>query len=208
MNTMTDISPRTTDSRGLNKKQRDFVDYYMIRPESPDWCANQAGYNVGTGIGHKLLANKKVVAAIKQAQSDRALRIHLTQDRVVNELASVALANMADYVEVVRGQVIVKDDISEEKMAAVKSIQTFQNGTMKVALHDKMKALSDLAAHMGVTNFERKATDDDGDQAKIIKIVDRRTKVIEVVDRPRTLNAAVAADVVDAVDASYEQAKG
>ena len=57
-----------------------------------------------------------------------------------------------------------------------------------------MKAMSDLLAHLGLTTYRPRDIESD-EQVKKIIMVDRRAKVLELVDEPKTIgNGSVEKD--------------
>ena len=81
-------------SRKLTEKQARFVEEYLVDLE-PAKAALRAGYSSGQR-GHCLLTLAHVREAVDTAKKDRIRRIHITQDRVVEELAAVGFVVMSD----------------------------------------------------------------------------------------------------------------
>lgn len=79
----------------LNEKQRRFVAEYLIDLNSTQ-AAIRAGYSAKTAKqqGSRLLTNADVQAAVVKAQTKRAERTEITQDRVLAELAKIGFADM------------------------------------------------------------------------------------------------------------------
>lgn len=101
---------------------------------------------------YKPLVRAAVAERIKKAAADQ----DISPDRVIQEHASIAFSNLADYVEVAGfGEFKVKDisTISPEKMAAVKSIETkpgMYGIQTKIVLHDKHPSLKAMGEMMGL----------------------------------------------------------
>lgn len=78
-------------------KQKLFAEEYIIDFNATQ-AAIRAGYSTKTAssIGAENLRKPKIQELISEAIRDRIARTHITQERVVLELASVAFAGMAD----------------------------------------------------------------------------------------------------------------
>lgn len=140
---------------GLNDRQRRFVEEYLV-----DLCAARAAARAGygqrsaAGAGARLKANPAVRAAIEEAMRRRAIRVAVTQDRVVEELARIAFADI--------GRIAAWDDdgvrltpsvdLDPDLTACVAEIAppSARGGGPRVKLHSKSKALETLARHLGM----------------------------------------------------------
>ena len=160
----------------LTPKQMRFVDEWLIDFNGKQ-AAIRAGYSAKTAeaTAARLLRNVKVQAEISRRQKDLQRRTEISQDRVVKELARVAFADVADYVQVEtriinRGDIEVPlelavhketAELSADQRAAIASIKQGANG-VEIKLHDKIKALELLGRHIGMFNdkLEVKATVD------------------------------------------------
>lgn len=150
----------------LTPKQMRFVDEWLIDFNGKQ-AAIRAGYSAKTAeaTAARLLRNVKVQAEISRRQKDLQRRTEVTQDRVVKELARVAFADVADYVQVEtriinRGDIEVPielavhketAELSADQRAAIASIKQGANG-IEVKLCDKIKALELLGRHIGMFN--------------------------------------------------------
>ena len=83
----------------LTAKQRLFVDEYLVDLNATQ-AAIRAGYSERTAysVGHENLKKPDIQQAISEASKARAERTGIDQDRVVDELAKIAFADMAHYV--------------------------------------------------------------------------------------------------------------
>ena len=84
---MSDVKGKSTSGRGLNEKQKRFVEEYLIDLNATQ-AAIRAGYsqNTARSIGQRLLAFVDIQAAIQQAQSNRSERVQITQEEVIRRL--------------------------------------------------------------------------------------------------------------------------
>ena len=112
----------------LTEKRKLFADEYLI-----DLNASRA-YRVAyprvkdgdtaAAAASRLLKIKDVSEYISVRMQERSERTEITQDRVLNELASIAFAKATDYAEVQDGQVIIKNtaDLSDTMVRAIAEI--------------------------------------------------------------------------------------
>lgn len=81
----------------LTAKQRQFVSEYLVDLNATQ-AAARAGYSRKNAmrIGYQLLQRNDVQEAVQEAMQERAQRVEITQDRVVDELAKVGFAQAED----------------------------------------------------------------------------------------------------------------
>ena len=163
----------------ITDKQRAFVDEYLI-----DLNATRAYKAVYKSCkkdetarvnGSRLLTNANVAAYLAQRQRDIQRRTEVTQDKVVQELAAIAFADIADYVQVKAYddspivEIIPTGEIPRDKRAAIASIKQGNNG-IEVKLHNKLDALDKLGRHLGM--FKDKADEEqDGQMEALLEAV-------------------------------------
>lgn len=152
------------DDVKLTAKQIRFVDEYLVDFNATQ-AAIKAGYKAKTAhvIGAENLRKPKIAEEIARRQKDLQRRTEISQERVLRELARVAFADAADYVQVEtriinRGEVKVPielvvhketAELSADQRAAIASIKQGAHG-VEVKLHDKIKALELLGRHIGM----------------------------------------------------------
>src|SRR5690625_1284215 len=90
-----------SDVSQLNEKRQRFVELYLVYLDATR-AAKEAGYSERTAnrIGHQLLQDPRVQAALREAMDKRSQRTAIDQDRVLMELGRMGFANMLDYVQV------------------------------------------------------------------------------------------------------------
>jgi len=142
--------------RGLTAKQEQFVQEYMIDLNATQ-AAIRAGYKPSSAedIGRQLLRKTPVAAAIARAKAERARRTGFNADRVLEELALIAFADLGEFVEFGPGGIRIKDaeglDVRMRRaMAEVTETKTETGGSLKFKLHDKLGALKLLGQHLGM----------------------------------------------------------
>ena len=86
----------------LTPKQRRFVNEYLIDLNATQ-AAIRAGYSKKTAqqIGAENLSKPVIQAEIQKRQTKLQNKLEITQERVLQELASIAFANGADFAKVV-----------------------------------------------------------------------------------------------------------
>lgn len=140
----------------LTPKQQRFVEEYVVDLNATQ-AAARAGYSVKTAaaIGAENLRKPQIAAAIQSAKAARSERTRVTADRVVEELARVALSDMRQLVAWNSQAVTLADSsaISDAAAAAVESVSqttTLGGGSIRIKLHPKVPALKLLGEHLGV----------------------------------------------------------
>lgn len=141
----------------LNARQQRFVDEYLIDLNATQ-AAIRAGYSVKTAQeqGAQLLSKLMVQQAVSEKMAERSKRTGVNQDRIVLELAKIALVKMTDLVDS-HGR--IKDTASEDDLACIESIKykasesdTGSSVEREVKLASKLKALELLGKHLGMWN--------------------------------------------------------
>lgn len=145
----------------MTEKQKLFADEYLIdlnatrayRVAYPSVKKEQTAAQAGS----RMLRNVKVAKYISERIEQRKKRTEVTQDRVIQELASIAFAKVTDYVAITNnGQtaavgIKATDTLTEEQIRAIAGIKEGANG-IEIKLNDKEKALELLGRHFGMWN--------------------------------------------------------
>lgn len=151
------------ENKALTDKQEQFCLEYLTDLNATQ-AAIRAGYSESTANeqGSRMLAKVNVQKRIAELQAERAERLQIQQDDILRELASIAFASPAHYMDVVQvdgtSRILVKPtaEWTEQQKAAVTSIKNTPNG-VEIRLSDKVKALELLGKHLGM--FNRKELD-------------------------------------------------
>ncbi len=141
----------------VTDKQKIFANEYLIDLNATR--AYMAAYpntkneNTAAVSANKLLRNAKIQEYISKRMKEREIRTEVTQDRILEEIANIAFYQVSDYVDVVGGQVIVKDTkpLKSNQLKAIAGIKEGANG-IEIKLNDKLKALELLGRHTGLWN--------------------------------------------------------
>lgn len=157
------------NENGLNEKQQCFVREYLIDLNATQ-AAIRAGYSKKTAkqMGTENLSKPSIQEAIAEHIKKRTDRTEVTQDMVVAELAKIAFADMADYVEIdADGSVRVKafDEMPQGASRAIAKIKDIRrligssegdgkdiilDARLELAHHNKERALELLGKHLGM----------------------------------------------------------
>ena len=132
----------------LTALQTRFVDEYL-RDLHVARAARRAGISAPTGQAY--LKDPAVTEAIADAIAERAVNVQVDAGRVVQELGSLAFANIADYVSWDdKGKVRVKpsNELTRAQTAGIIGIEESKTG-LRVKF-DKSVALNALAKHLGL----------------------------------------------------------
>lgn len=156
----------------LRPQQQRFVDEYLIDLNAKQ-AAIRAGYSEKTAQeqSSRLLSNVKVSAVIQEAMQARQARTHVTQDRVLLELARLGLSDIRSaFTEA--GHLKSIHELGDELAPAVSSVKVVtrpgaevdKNGNREVEyvheikLWDKNSAIDKLMKHMGILTDKQDIT--------------------------------------------------
>lgn len=142
----------------MTDKQKRFVEEYLIDLNATQ-AAIRAGYSVKTANeqGSQLLAKLSIQEEIAKAMAERSRRTGINQDRVVLELAKIALVNAGNLID--PEDASIKPDADDNDLACIQSVKVKTMCTDKgtstereVKLYDKKAALELLGKHLGMWN--------------------------------------------------------
>ncbi|MGH2342576.1 terminase small subunit [Segnochrobactraceae bacterium EtOH-i3] len=160
----------------LTPKQARFVEEFVVDLNATQ-AAIRAGYSAKTAadIGRQLLRKTPVARAISERQRAISERIGVTAERVVEELAKIGFANMADYMKVGEDGDPYLDfsGLTRDQAAALSevTVEDFKDGRgedardvrrIKFKLYDKRAALVDLGKHLGMFKEKVEVSGPDG----------------------------------------------
>lgn len=155
----------------LTPKQQRFISEYLIDLNATQ-AAIRAGYSEKTApwIGAENLRKPQIQAELQKRQKKTEAKLEISQERIIQELASIAFANGADFAEVIElgglQTVAFKTtkELPPEKQAAIASIKSGSSG-MEVKTYDKLRAMELLGKYLGYLNPA-------GDTAKATSLAD------------------------------------
>jgi len=137
----------------MNRCRQHFVQEYLVDLNATR-AAERAGYAKSTSrqIAHSLMKDPEIAAAIRTEQEKRQQRTLVTADRVVEELARVAFADLGALAEWGPEGVRLKpySELGPDERAAIAEVSGDAKSGARAKLHDKIRALELLAKHLGV----------------------------------------------------------
>jgi phage terminase small subunit len=153
----------------LTPKQERFCQEYIINFNGTK-AAEDAGYSKRSArvTACRLITKANILKRITELLKDRSERTKITQDMVIQELASLGFADMADYAEIEEGggfKIYPFKDLKEGKTRVIKSIKEDRimkddpkskeeaviiHDKITFTLHDKIKPLELLGKHLGM----------------------------------------------------------
>ncbi len=140
----------------ITRKQKLFVQEYLIDLNATQ-AAIRAGYSPDTAgeIGSENLKKPDIRASIDRAMAERSRRLGLNQDRILLELAKIALLNPQQVVNL--NDATIREDALPEDLAAVASVKVKRFPTKEgegiereIKFYDKSKALELAGKHLGM----------------------------------------------------------
>lgn len=145
----------TTDTkfRKLTGKQWLFCQEYIVDLNATQ-AAIRAGYAPKSAVirASRLLRQENVQAAIQEAQRLAQVRSQVTVERLVEEYAKIAFADLTDIIRIEGGRVVISDTatLTPAQAAALSEIHQTKDGSIKIKLHSKQAALDSLAKTLGM----------------------------------------------------------
>lgn len=141
----------------LTPRQARFVEEYLIDLNGAA-AIRRAGYKHKNAdvMAFQLLGKTLVQDALNAAQRERSARTGITADRVLKEIARVALADLRAVMSWGPNGVVLRESsaLSDDDAASVAEVsETWTDnggGSRKVKLHNKVEALEKLARHVGL----------------------------------------------------------
>lgn len=151
------VSQIPAEDRPLSVQQLRFVEEYCVDPTSITQAAKRAGYALGSAsqAASRLMADPRIKRAIQVAQDKRAESIGISKERILQEIAKIAFAEVGSEITVeddeidlskLRGsasEVIVSTSASGGRKSRSVSVRTVKQA-------DKLGALYKLGQHVGM----------------------------------------------------------
>jgi phage terminase small subunit len=187
----------TLKAPSLTPKQQMFVLEYLVDLNATQ-AALRAGYSAKTAgkAGTKNTQKGPIKEAIDAAMAERAKRVNLSADRVLQELALIGFANMADFIHVDESgmvQALPFETLAEGQSRIVKKVKDKRvirstkgtednpdgdqilDATFEFELCDKVKSLELLARHLGLLHDKTEVDLKQPVQITIKKFCSRKT---------------------------------
>ena len=145
----------------MNAKQRRFVEEYQVDLNGAQ-AAIRAGYAVRSAKvrAYKLLQRADIAAAVARGKAERVEALSLSADRVLQEYARIAFADIAEYLSFGPDGLVIKETAAlapgaTAAIAEVTESKTSRGGTVRFKLYDKLAALNALARYLGLGSQEK-----------------------------------------------------
>lgn len=184
-------------SRQLTPKEARFVDEYLVDLNATQ-AAERAGYSKRTAgrQGHLVMHREPVARAIAARMKRRAERVEIDQDWVLRKWIAIVEADESELVQYLRdpcpdcwgdehadeidpnchachgrgrGRVIVTDtrEMSEGAKALYAGVQVGKEG-IRVSMHSKETALTNIARHLGMFPSKVELTGKDDGPVRVV----------------------------------------
>lgn len=164
------------NKKGLTKMQDMFCQEFIIDYHQTK-AAIRAGYSKKTAysIGNRLMKKVEIQKRIADLEKERMKRLNISQDRVLYEIACIALSNGADYGEIIERHIkrengkttpiqcvefTLTKELNDQQRRAISGIKEGKTG-IEVKMHDKVKALELLMKHYGMLSDKPDSTTGD-----------------------------------------------
>ena len=165
----------------MTPRQRRFVNEYLIDLNATQ-AAIRAGYSKrrASSTAWDLLHKRSGVAeAIREAMAAREKRTLITADRVLQQFARIAFADIRQLAEMGSDGLEIKSlaALNDDLAAAVAELSTNDKG-IRLRLQSRIEALKALALHLGLfdkrLNREGRASQHDEDRLPAREILRRK----------------------------------
>ncbi len=181
-------------------RQQRFVDEYLVDPNATQ-AAIKAGYSAKTAesAGSRMLRNVKVASAIAAAREKRAVKVGLSQQRVLEEVEGLAHSDVTHYMfDDIANRLVLTEGAPPNAMRAVSSVKyrsrTDEDGNVtrecEFKLWDKPGMVKLAGRHLGIKGFFEKVevSGPDGGPVEVRAVKDmssgeRRKRIADLASR-------------------------
>jgi phage terminase small subunit len=135
----------------MTPRQQAFVEQFLILNNATR-AATLAGYSARTARakGCDLLKKPEIAAAVAAGRKAQARRARIDADRVLRELAAIALSDIRRIAEWRGTDIALRPSaaLAADDRAAIAAIAA-SRGKVRVRMHSKLQALDRLLRHLG-----------------------------------------------------------
>lgn len=147
-----------TEDAPLSPQQLRFVEEMLIDPTSQVKAAKRAGYSISTAsqAASRLMADTRVKQAIQLAQDARSKEIGISKERILQELARIAFADVGEKITVNEDGDIDLSTLRGTASEVIVNAISGKGGKNKavsvktVKMADKISALVKMGQHLGM----------------------------------------------------------
>jgi len=158
------------DGLGITENQKAWAHAYVTDGNfNASAAARSVGLDESTGREYRTKPN--VMAYVDKIQHEELARMGLSKQRVVAEIAAIALSNIADIVRIEDGRLVVSDfsDLPRHQTAAIRKVKLRRSNrgegdfdeVLELELHDKTKALDQLRQVLGLNGHGEEDPDEE-----------------------------------------------
>lgn len=146
----------------LSEKQKKFAKEYL-KDFNGARAARDAGYSKKTAdrIAYENLRKPEVIEYLTKLQEKKKDKFELSEERITNELVSIAFSRITDYVQIYDGINLLGHSttkvtftptykLEDHQIAAISEISQTDKGIIKIKLENKIKALELLGKQIGM----------------------------------------------------------
>jgi phage terminase small subunit len=150
------------NSNKLSTRQQRFVDEYLVDMNGTQ-AAIRAGYKQRTADqqASRLLTKVKIKDLIEEKRQRLQIKTEVTAERVLEEYARIAFANVGEYLSYgPKGTLLIDSKkLPKELLACISGVKDIPDGkggtTVQVLFHDKMVALAAISKHLGIQGADK-----------------------------------------------------
>ncbi|AHB80325.1 terminase small subunit [Oenococcus oeni] len=178
------VAEKINQSPGLTDKQRLFCLYYLQRYNAT-WAyqkAYEADYDVANVNGPRMLVNTSVKSLLTKLKQQQSADLYLNANDILKEFAKQATANLGDYLDFGKYDVLAQDEQGNIKLdsndnpvkyrnswvqlknkngldtSLIKSVHIGKDGVI-VELYDKQRAMKELLDRLPEPEIKDKSDD-------------------------------------------------
>lgn len=171
-----------------NAKHEKFCQEYIKNPNGKQaYLATYGGDDkIAEGSASRLLGNAKVSERIRELQDAAAIRIEVSQDKLLRRLAEIAFGHIGMICSWSDNELTVKasDTLTPQEMSAIDYIDISPIGDgdggclgyrKRIKMRDSLKACEMLAKYLGLFDGSgAKSKDREAIKARLLELLERR----------------------------------
>ena len=139
----------------LTAKQQTFAQEYLVDLNATQ-AAIRAGYSARTADvqGPRLLGNVRIQTLVQESRTKLAKKTEITIERILEGYRRIAFGDMRSVMEWNSSGITLKDsevlnDEDAAMIAEISEVTTQLGGTVRIKMHDKLRALEGIRKLLG-----------------------------------------------------------